>query len=79
MVRYSMALAALATVAPAVVSGVEYVSHQDRTDAVKEAFQRSWNGYYKYAFPNDTLLPISLQSINDRYGRNPPLSLNGLS
>ncbi|KAI1102889.1 glycoside hydrolase family 47 protein [Jackrogersella minutella] len=45
-----------------------YVSHPDRTAAVKEAFQRSWDGYYQYAFPNDTLLPISLSYENDRNG-----------
>ncbi|KAI1141404.1 glycoside hydrolase family 47 protein [Hypoxylon sp. FL0543] len=45
-----------------------YVSHPDRQAAVKEAFQRSWDGYYQYAFPNDTLLPISKSYQNDRNG-----------
>ncbi|KAI1453300.1 glycoside hydrolase family 47 protein [Annulohypoxylon moriforme] len=45
-----------------------YVSHPDRADAVKAAFQRSWDGYYQYAFPNDTLLPISKSYQNDRNG-----------
>ncbi|KAI1803305.1 glycoside hydrolase family 47 protein [Daldinia bambusicola] len=45
-----------------------YVSHPDRADAVKAAFQRSWDGYYQYAFPNDTLRPISKGYQNDRNG-----------
>ncbi|OTB00289.1 glycoside hydrolase family 47 protein [Hypoxylon sp. CI-4A] len=45
-----------------------YVSHPDRADAVKAAFQRSWDGYYQYAFPNDTLKPISKTYQNDRNG-----------
>ncbi|KAL5334898.1 mannosyl-oligosaccharide alpha-1,2-mannosidase 1B [Aspergillus crustosus] len=30
-----------------------------RADAVKEAFSHAWDGYYKYAFPNDELHPVS--------------------
>ncbi|KAI0839655.1 glycoside hydrolase family 47 protein [Hypoxylon sp. FL0890] len=45
-----------------------YVAHPDRQAAVKEAFQRSWDGYYQYAFPNDTLRPISRTYQNDRNG-----------
>ncbi|EKG17477.1 Glycoside hydrolase family 47 [Macrophomina phaseolina MS6] len=33
--------------------------NQTRADAVKEAFDFAWNGYYTYAFPNDELHPIS--------------------
>lgn len=33
--------------------------NQTRADAVKEAFNFAWNGYYTYAFPNDELHPIS--------------------
>ncbi|KAI1380521.1 glycoside hydrolase family 47 protein [Hypoxylon crocopeplum] len=51
-----------------VLAAPSYVSHPDRQDAVKEAFQRSWDGYYQYAFPNDTLRPISRTSQNDRNG-----------
>ncbi|KAI0443487.1 glycoside hydrolase family 47 protein [Xylaria telfairii] len=75
MYRYSWVLAALSAVSPAVVSasplarrGPSYVSHEDRLDGVKEAFQRSWDGYYKYAFPNDSLKPISKTYDNDRNG-----------
>ncbi|KAI1478070.1 glycoside hydrolase family 47 protein [Daldinia eschscholtzii] len=50
------------------LSQPSYVSHPDRTDAVKAAFQRSWDGYYQYAFPNDTLRPISKGYQNDRNG-----------
>ncbi|KAJ8126983.1 hypothetical protein O1611_g6655 [Lasiodiplodia mahajangana] len=77
MHRYSWALLALSSVSPAVVSasplaprprGPSYVSHPDRLDGVKEAFQRSWDGYYEYAFPNDSLKPISKSYDNDRNG-----------
>ncbi|KAF2092100.1 glycoside hydrolase family 47 protein [Saccharata proteae CBS 121410] len=30
-----------------------------RADAVKEAFEFAWDGYYKYAFPHDELHPVS--------------------
>ncbi|KAI1175897.1 glycoside hydrolase family 47 protein [Nemania sp. FL0916] len=71
-----MALAALGSLSPTLVSasplalqhGPKYVSHQDRLSGVKEAFQRSWDGYYKYAFPNDSLQPISKTYVNDRNG-----------
>jgi len=31
----------------------------ERAQAVKDAFQFAWDGYYKYAFPNDELLPVT--------------------
>ncbi|KAI0553087.1 glycoside hydrolase family 47 protein [Xylaria curta] len=75
MHHYSWALLALSAISPAVVSATpltnrrpSYVSHPDRLNGVKEAFQRSWNGYYQYAFPNDSLKPISKTYVNDRNG-----------
>ncbi|KAI1777429.1 glycoside hydrolase family 47 protein [Hypoxylon cercidicola] len=59
---------AILTCALPVFAQPSYVSHPDRQAAVKEAFQRSWDGYYQYAFPNDTLRPISQTSQNDRNG-----------
>lgn len=43
-----------------------YVYNQTRADAVKQTFQISWDGYYKYAFPGDSLLPVSNSFENDR-------------
>lgn len=43
-----------------------YIPQPDRARAVKEAFQRSWDGYRKFAFPNDTLRPVSNTFENDR-------------
>ncbi|KAI0540290.1 glycoside hydrolase family 47 protein [Xylaria digitata] len=68
MHRYCWALAAVASASPLAFRGPSYVSHQDRLDGVKEAFQRSWDGYYEYAFPNDSLKPISKSYDNDRNG-----------
>lgn len=45
----------------------QYVNQPERAAAVKEAFQRSWDGYRKFAFPNDTLKPVSNTAENDRY------------
>ncbi|KAJ0342323.1 hypothetical protein COL922a_001355 [Colletotrichum nupharicola] len=45
-----------------------YTNQPDRANAVKEAFQRSWDGYRKFAFPNDTLKPVSNTFENDRNG-----------
>ncbi|KAJ5551744.1 Glycoside hydrolase family 47 [Penicillium sp. DV-2018c] len=39
-----------------------------KADAVKEAFQHAWNGYVKYAFPNDELAPVSNGFTNSRNG-----------
>lgn len=44
----------------------QYVVNQHRADAVKEAFQISWDGYYKHAFPHDSLRPISNGYSDDR-------------
>ena len=43
-----------------------YSPNAARANAVKAAFQRSWNGYYKYAFPHDSLRPISNGWDDDR-------------
>ena len=37
-----------------------------RAHDVKEAFEISWNGYYKDAFPHDTLHPLSHSYADDR-------------
>ncbi|KAI2633441.1 glycoside hydrolase family 47 protein [Xylaria nigripes] len=71
MYRYSWALAALGSVisaSPLLSRAPSYTVHQDRLDGVKAAFQRSWDGYYKYAFPNDSLKPLSKSFVNDRNG-----------
>jgi mannosyl-oligosaccharide alpha-1,2-mannosidase len=38
----------------------------EKARAVKEAFEISWSGYYKYAFPHDTLHPVSNTFEDDR-------------
>ncbi|CAN8098067.1 unnamed protein product [Discula destructiva] len=45
-----------------------YITNQTRADAVKQTFQISWDGYYKYAFPGDSLLPVTNGFTNDRNG-----------
>lgn len=37
-----------------------------RAEAVKEAFEFAWAGYYKYAFPNDQLEPVTNTATNPR-------------
>ncbi|KAI1342985.1 glycoside hydrolase family 47 protein [Xylariaceae sp. FL0016] len=66
MVRSS--LATLGWALPIAASGLSYTSYPDRAAAVKNTFQISWDGYYRYAFPNDSLLPISMTGQNDRNG-----------
>lgn len=41
-------------------------STSDRANAVKAAFETAWDGYYKYAFPNDELLPVNNTFGNSR-------------
>ena len=38
----------------------------DKVEAIKEVYRTSWGAYYKYAFPNDTLSPVSQTYQNDR-------------
>ncbi|ORY61367.1 glycoside hydrolase family 47 protein [Pseudomassariella vexata] len=45
-----------------------YQAYPERAAAVMEAFDRAWDGYYQYAFPNDSLKPISKSFENDRNG-----------
>jgi mannosyl-oligosaccharide alpha-1,2-mannosidase len=33
--------------------------NKERAQGVKDCFQFAWDGYYKYAFPNDELHPVS--------------------
>lgn len=44
----------------------DYIYNQARADAVKQTFQISWDGYYTYAFPGDSLLPVTNTFENDR-------------
>lgn len=58
--RFSTAsLAALAVASQAAASSV---SRRDteiaRANAVKQAFQIAWDGYYAHAFPHDQLHPV---------------------
>ncbi|KAF6805322.1 mannosyl-oligosaccharide alpha-mannosidase precursor [Colletotrichum sojae] len=48
------------------VTAPNYTPQPDRARAVEQAFQRSWDGYRKFAFPNDTLRPVSNTFENDR-------------
>ncbi len=43
-----------------------YRSNPQRAQAVKDVFQRGWDGYSKYAFPHDSLMPVSNSYIDDR-------------
>lgn len=35
--------------------------------AVKQAFEKSWDGYYQNAYPHDTLHPVGGGNEDDRY------------
>ena len=59
--------------APCVLAAPALLQRQDnhtlnrqRADAVKQTFQIAWDGYYKYAFPNDELHPVSNSFGNPR-------------
>ncbi|KAI0002334.1 glycoside hydrolase family 47 protein [Xylariaceae sp. FL0662B] len=67
MIIFTWAFVALAYLSPVLADPI-YIARPERQAAVEEAFQRSWDGYYKYAFPNDTLKPISKSYENDRNG-----------
>jgi len=46
----------------------QYVVNTRRANSVKQAFEVSWDGYYKYAFPHDSLKPIANSYQDDREG-----------
>lgn len=46
--------------------GIQYHVNATRANAVKEAFQTAWDGYYKYAWGHDSLLPVSNSYDDDR-------------
>ncbi|EXA29794.1 mannosyl-oligosaccharide alpha-1,2-mannosidase [Fusarium oxysporum f. sp. pisi HDV247] len=45
-----------------------YQANPKRASAIKEAFQFSWNNYYEYAFPHDSLRPLDRSGEDDRNG-----------
>lgn len=45
----------------------DHTLNRQRADAVKEAFTYAWDGYYKYAFPNDELNPVTNSFSNSRW------------
>ncbi len=47
-------------------SAPTYHAKPERANAVKEAFQRGWNGYSKYAFGHDSLRPVTNSFDDDR-------------
>jgi mannosyl-oligosaccharide alpha-1,2-mannosidase len=44
-----------------------YQANHKRAAAIKEAFQFSWNNYYEYAFPHDSLRPLDRSGEDDRW------------
>jgi mannosyl-oligosaccharide alpha-1,2-mannosidase len=61
-----------AIAAPSPRRALSYQSHPDRTAGVQQAFQTAWDGYYKYAYPHDNLLPISDSYVDDLSVESPP-------
>jgi mannosyl-oligosaccharide alpha-1,2-mannosidase len=45
----------------------QYTAQADRAQAVVDTFKLSWEGYYRYAFPNDELKPATNSFSNSRY------------
>jgi mannosyl-oligosaccharide alpha-1,2-mannosidase len=39
----------------------------ERAQAVVDTFKLSWEGYYRYAFPNDELKPVTNSFGNSQY------------
>ncbi|KAK4189403.1 glycoside hydrolase [Podospora australis] len=46
----------------------KHYPNRHRANAVKSAFQVSWDGYYQYAFPHDSLRPVNNTYEDDRNG-----------
>ncbi|KAL2144813.1 hypothetical protein VTI28DRAFT_8475 [Corynascus sepedonium] len=58
----------IAAAAPHKHRAPDYAVSKQRADAVKEAFQFSWDGYYRHAFPHDSLRPATNRYADDRNG-----------
>jgi hypothetical protein len=48
-------------------TAIQYAAQAERAQAVIDTFKLSWAGYYKYAFPNDELKPVTNGFGNSRY------------
>lgn len=59
-------LAGVAVALPGKRAAVPPKADHGRAREVKEAFEISWNGYYKHAFPHDTLHPLTNGYEDDR-------------
>lgn len=52
---------------PGTIRRRAHQTNQEKADAVKEAFKFAWDGYRKYAYPNDELRPVTNTPANSRY------------
>lgn len=56
---------------PLALSALPFLVHaapsRDRSEAVREAFLHSWNGYKTYAWGADELKPVTKKGGNSRY------------
>ena len=54
---------------------ITFEVHDDRANAVRDAFQYAWDGYYKYAWTHDELHPIAKAPGDSRFESacSPPL------
>lgn len=66
---WSLLLAGVAAATPlkrAQLASRDITAPADRAAAIKEAFTHSWNGYSKFAFGHDELLPVTNQPQDSR-------------
>ncbi|KJK81769.1 putative mannosyl-oligosaccharide alpha-1,2-mannosidase [Metarhizium anisopliae BRIP 53293] len=61
-------LAGSALAMPARRAATAPVANHAKAHDIREAFEISWNGYYKHAFPHDTLHPVTNTYVDDRAG-----------
>lgn len=59
-------LAGSALAMPARRAATAPVANHAKAHDIREAFEISWNGYYKHAFPHDTLHPVANTYVDDR-------------
>ncbi|OJJ34983.1 hypothetical protein ASPWEDRAFT_40122 [Aspergillus wentii DTO 134E9] len=65
---FALVTPSLASLFPSDHSLQQLSDTKSRAEAVKEAFQHAWDGYNKYAFPHDELLPVSNGHGDSRNG-----------
>lgn len=69
----SLAFRALLLSSTAAANVIGNPPDNERANAIKEAFQFAWNGYFEHAFPNESCTPLEIPSATRATDGEPAL------